>query len=325
MTNILVFADHEEGAPKKVAKQLVTAASGLADGGEAHAVLVGEGAADAGGRLGAFGAAKAYVFDDAVADAHDTEPKTAAVVAAVEASGARVVLYAAEPFASDVVARAAIRLGGGVIGDAVDVERDGDRVVATKAIFGGDMVSKCTVNGDRVLFVGVKPNAFTAEETGGAAAEVVALDVTIDDKAKRVTVVDVVEESGGDRPEMTEAAIVVAGGRGLGDAAGFELVEQLADAVGGAVGASRAATDAGWYPHQHQIGQTGKTVSPQLYMGVGISGAIQHRAGMQTSQRIVAINKDAEAPIFSIADVAVVGDLYKVVPPLVEEIAKRKQ
>jgi electron transfer flavoprotein alpha subunit len=133
----------------------------------------------------------------------------------------------------------------------------------------------------------------------------------------------VVPEAGG-RPEMTEAAIIVAGGRGLGDAEGFRLVEQLADALGAAVGASRAATDAGWYPHQHQIGQTGKTVSPQLYIGCGISGAIQHRAGMQTSQTIVAINKDPEAPIFSLVDFGVVGDLHTVLPQATEQIRKRK-
>jgi electron transfer flavoprotein alpha subunit len=186
------------------------------------------------------------------------------------------------------------------------------------------MVSKCHVKGGRPQFIGVKANAFTAEESGGGAPEVAALDVTLDEKAKRAKVTDVVEASSGGRPEMTEAAIIVAGGRGLGDAEGFELVERLADALGAAVGASRAATDAGWYPHQHQIGQTGKTVSPQLYIGAGISGAIQHRAGMQTSQTIVVINKDAEAPIFSIADFGVVGDLYKILPPLIEEVGKRK-
>lgn len=325
MADILVYADHEQGAPKKLACQLTTAAAGLADDGEVHAVLVGAGSTDAAPQLGAYGATKAFTFDDPAADEHDTEPKTAAVVAAVEASGARVVLYPAEPFASDVVARAAVRLDAGVVGDAVDLEADGDTVVATKAIFGGDMISRCTVNGDRVLFVGVKPNAFTAQERGGGPAEAVPLDVALDDKARRVRVVEVADETGGDRPEMTEAAIVVAGGRGLGDASGFELVERLADTLRAGVGASRAATDAGWYPHQHQIGQTGKTVAPQLYIGLGISGAIQHRAGMQTSQRIVAVNKDPEAPIFAIADLAIVGDLYKVVPPLIDEIGKRKQ
>jgi electron transfer flavoprotein alpha subunit len=187
------------------------------------------------------------------------------------------------------------------------------------------MSSKCHVKGDRLQIVGIKPNSFVAEESGGSPAEVVELSVELDEKSRRAKVVDVVEQEDGGRPEMTEAAIIVAGGRGLGDADGFDLIEQLADALGGAVGASRAATDAGWYPHQHQIGQTGKTVSPQLYVGSGISGAIQHRAGMQTSQTIVVVNKDAEAPIFSIADFGVVGDLHMVIPPLIVEITKRKQ
>jgi electron transfer flavoprotein alpha subunit len=176
----------------------------------------------------------------------------------------------------------------------------------------------------RPQFIGVKANAFTAEPGGASECQIVVLNVSLDDKTRRAEVIDTVEQEAGGRPEMTEAAFIVAGGRGLGDAEGFKLIEELADALGAAVGASRAATDAGWYPHQHQIGQTGKTVAPQLYVGAGISGAIQHRAGMQTSQTIVAINKDADAPIFSIADFAVVGDLYKVLPPLIEEIRKRK-
>ena len=172
-------------------------------------------------------------------------------------------------------------------------------------------------------FISVKPNAFTAEESGGS-AETVQLQVEVTEEAKRAKVVDTVEQSAGGRPDVTEAAIIVAGGRGLGNAEGFGLIEQLADALKAGVGASRAATDAGWYPHSHQIGQTGKTVSPQLYIGAGISGAIQHRAGMQTSQTIIAINKDPEAPIFSIADFGIVGDLYKVIPPLIDEINARK-
>ena len=234
-------------------------------------------------------------------------------------------VYPADPFIGDIIARAVVRTRGGVITDAVDLALDGDTVVATKAIFGGDMISRCQVKPGRPQFIGVKPNAFSAEESGGDPAEVVTLDVTIGDTARRARIVDVVEEEAGGRPEMTEAAIIVAGGRGLGDAEGFALVEELADSLGAAVGASRAATDAGWYPHSHQIGQTGKTVSPQLYIGCGISGAIQHRAGMQTSQTIVAVNKDPDAPIFSIADFGVVGDLYKVIPPLIEAIKQRKE
>jgi electron transfer flavoprotein alpha subunit len=324
MTDILVLVDHADGTPKKVSNQMMTAARSLG-GGDVHAVLLGEGAAAAAEKVGAYGATKAFVWDSADATASATEPLTAGLQAAVEASGARVLLYPADPFLSDAVARLAVRQGGGVVTDGTDLEMDGETVVVTKDIFGGDMSSKCHVKGDRLQIVGIKPNSFVAEESGGSPAEVVELSVELDEKSRRAKVVDVVEQEDGGRPEMTEAAIIVAGGRGLGDADGFDLIEQLADALGGAVGASRAATDAGWYPHQHQIGQTGKTVSPQLYVGSGISGAIQHRAGMQTSQTIVVVNKDAEAPIFSIADFGVVGDLHKVIPPLIEEITKRKQ
>ncbi len=323
MPDILVLVDHDGGTPKKISNQILTAARQKGDG-QVHAAVLGEGAGAAAERLGAYGVTRAYVWDSPDADAYATEPRTVALLAALEQSGAPILLYPADPFISDVVARAAIRAGAGVVTDATDLALDGTTMVATKAIFGGEMASRCHVKGDRPQFIGVKANAFTAEETGGQPPEVVTLDVALDERSKRAKVVDVVEQSGGGRPEMTEAAVIVAGGRGLGDAEGFRLIEQLADALGAAVGASRAATDAGWYPHQHQIGQTGKTVAPQLYIGAGISGAIQHRAGMQTSQTIVAVNKDGEAPIFSIADFGVVGDLHKVIPPLVEEIAKRK-
>jgi electron transfer flavoprotein alpha subunit len=324
MVDTLVLVDHDKGTPKKVTNQILTAARTIG-GGQVHAAIFGEGASRAAGKVGAYGATKAFVWEAPEAEEYATEPQTAALVAALEASGAGAVLFVSEPFVTDVVARAAVRAGAGVITDAVDLALDGDTLVATKAIFGGDMISHCRVRGDRPQFVGVKPNAFTAEESGGDAAEVVQLEVSLGESATRTKVVEVVEGSAGGRPEMTEAAFIVAGGRGLGDAEGFRLVEQLADALGAAVGASRAATDAGWYPHQHQIGQTGKTVSPQLYIGCGISGAIQHRAGMQTSQTICVINKDAEAPIFSIADFGVVGDLYKVLPPLIEELDRRKE
>ncbi|CAN5602638.1 electron transfer flavoprotein subunit alpha/FixB family protein [soil metagenome] len=323
--NVLVLVDHDAGTPKKISNQILTAARAVG-GGEVHAVVLGQGATASAEKVAAYGVSKAFVWDNPDADAFATEPMTAALVAALEQSDAMILLYPADPFITDVVARAAVRVEAGVVTDATDLELDGDTMIATKAIFGGEMSSRCQVRQGRPQFIGVKANAFTAEEGGGAESEcqVVGLDVTLDDKARRAEVVDTVEQEAGGRPEMTEASFIVAGGRGLGDAEGFKLIEELADALGAAVGASRAATDAGWYPHQHQIGQTGKTVAPQLYVGAGISGAIQHRAGMQTSQTIVAINKDADAPIFSIADFAVVGDLYKVLPPLIEEIRKRK-
>ena len=322
MADILVLVEHDAGAPRKVTNQIMTAARNM--GATVTAAVFGEGAANSADGLGKYGVSKAFVWDSPDADAYTTEPRVVALLQAIEQSGASIVLAAADPFTSDVVARAAIRLKGGVVTDANDLELDGEKMLVTKAIFGGEMTSKCFAKGEGPQFITVKPNAFTAEEGGDGSPEIVNLDVTLDDKAKRAPVVDTVESESGDRPEMTEASIIVAGGRGLGEEKGFELIEQLADTLGAAVGASRAATDAGWYPHQHQIGQTGKTVSPQLYIGSGISGAIQHRAGMQTSQTIVAINKDAEAPIFSIADFGIVGDLYKVIPPLIEEINKRK-
>ncbi len=320
--DILVLGDHERGTPKKITHQLLTAARGIADGA-VHALLLGPDAGAHAEQLGAYGAATAYVWEHPDAQDYATEPQTAALLAAVEASGAQVVLYPGDPLLSDVVARAAVRLGAGVVTDVTDLERADDALVATKPIFGGDMTSRCQVTPGRAQFLGIKANAFADEEAGGSPADVVPLEVTVADEARRARVVEVVEAEATGRPEMTEAPIVVAGGRGLGDAEGFELIEQLADVLGGAVGASRAATDAGWYPHQHQIGQTGKTISPQLYIGAGISGAIQHRAGMQTSQTIVAINKDPEAPIFSIADLGVVGDLKQVIPALVAEVEKR--
>jgi len=323
MTTILVLVDHDAGAPKKISNQILTAARTVG-GGDVHAVVLGDGATASAEKLGDYGVSRAFVWDDADADAFATEPRTAALVAALEQSGAPILLYPADPFTTDVVARAAVRVEAGVVTDATDLGLDGDTMIATKAIFGGEMASRCKVREGRPQFIGVKANAFTAEQGGASECEIVALDVSLDDKARRAAVVDTVEQEAGGRPEMTEASFIVAGGRGLGDAEGFELIEELADALGAAVGASRAATDAGWYPHQHQIGQTGKTVAPQLYVGAGISGAIQHRAGMQTSQTIVAINKDADAPIFAIADFAVVGDLYKVLPPLIEEIRKRR-
>ena len=323
MTTILVLVEHDAGAPRKITQQILTAASRLAD--DVHAAAFGPGAGDGTAALGAFGASTVHTFDDKAVAGYATGPQVTALGAALDASSADVLLYPADPFVTDVVARTAVRRGAGVITDAVDLVAAADGgLVATKAIFGGDMLSQCRVKPGHLAFIGVKANAFPAEESGTQPATVVPLDVTLDEDARRIEILDTVEQVSGDRPEMTEASIIAAGGRGLGDAEGFRLVERLADALGGAVGASRAATDAGWYPHQHQIGQTGKTVAPQLYIGSGISGAIQHRAGMQTSQLIAAINTDADAPIFSIADFGVVGDLHKVLPALIDEIERRK-
>src|SRR6266704_2284679 len=202
-----------------------------------------------------------------------------------------------------------------------DVVGLGDDITAEQVIFGGAInVSSRVRLGTPII--AVRPNAISPEPAAGEAA-IETVSITVSDAAKQAKITGRVVQQRGARPELTEASIVVSGGRGVGSADNMALIEKLADLLGAAVGASRAVTDAGWYPHQFQVGQTGKTVSPQLYVAVGISGAIQHRAGMQTSKTIVAVNKDAEAPIFTISDFGVVGDLFKVVPQLVEEIEKR--
>ena len=326
MGEMLVLIDHSEGTPRKVSLQMLTAASRLAEqtGDTVAAVWLGEGASDAAATLGSFGATKLYHWDSADAYGYVTLPQVEALESVFESSGADVLLFSSSNHVKDVAARLAIRLDAGVITDVTDLEVIDGGLSGTKEVFGGDVITKCKVAEGKKAFFGVGANAFAAEESGGGAPELVPFDVTLSESATAAKVSSVEKVASADRPDIGEAAIVVSGGRGLGSEDGFQLMEQLADVIGAGVGASRAATDAGWYPHRYQIGQTGRTISPTLYLGSGISGAIQHRAGMQTSQNVVAINKDAEAPIFQIADFGIVGDLYKVVPKLIEELEARK-
>ncbi|MEV4695683.1 electron transfer flavoprotein subunit alpha/FixB family protein, partial [Micromonospora echinospora] len=229
------------------------------------------------------------------------------------------VLLASSQEGKEIAARLAVKLDNGILTDVVALAADG---TATQVAFAGSTIVKAKVTKGLPL-VTVRPNSL-APVPAAATPAVEQLTVAVTDADKLAKVVERVAEQKGSRPELTEASVVVSGGRGVGNADNFKLVEEIADLLGGAVGASRAAVDSGYYPHQFQVGQTGKTVSPQLYVALGISGAIQHRAGMQTSKTIVAVNKDAEAPIFELADYGVVGDLFKVVPQAAEEIRKRK-
>jgi electron transfer flavoprotein alpha subunit len=316
MATILVLVEHEDGKLKKVTSQMLTKAREL---GEPAAVFVGEGLDGATQALGRYGAKTVYAATGAGWTNQLALPLVDALEAAADRAEPAAVLVAATAGGKDAGVRLAARKGWGVLADIVDLDAD---LVATQSVFGGATVVRSRVRtGTPVL--AVKPNAFPVEEAA-VEPEVVDLGLTREAGAADVRMTDhVVTEQGG-RPDVAEAEIIVSGGRGLQDPSNFALVEALADSLGAAVGASRAAVDAGWYPHQNQVGQTGKTVSPQLYVAVGISGAIQHRAGMQTSKTIVAINKDADAPIFSIADFGVVGDLFKVIPRLTEEVVKRK-
>ena len=317
MSEILVLVEHADGAVKKVTLELLTRARSL---GTPAAVWLGAGAsADALATLGEYGADKVYVADSADLDDYLVAPKAEVLARVVAESQAGAVLIPSSAEGKEIAGRLAIKTGSGVITDAVGVAAD---LTATQSVFGGSTVVKSKVSTGTPIIT-VRPNSVAPEAASASATRVdVSADVSAAAKSARVTGRTVARKGG--RPELSEAAIVVSGGRGVGGAEGFGVVEALADTLGAAVGASRAATDAGWYPHQFQVGQTGKTVSPQLYIANGISGAIQHRAGMQTSKTIVVVNKDPEAPIFELADFGVVGDLFAVVPQLTDEISKRK-
>ncbi len=316
MTEVLVLVDHVDGTPKKATLELLALAKTI---GSPSAVATGAGAAKTVDTLKAFGADKVYVDESADHDDFLAGPKAALLAQLVGSASPAAVLVSANAEGKEVAARLAVKTGGGLLTDATALTAD---LQAEQPIFGGAVVvSSKIASGTPVIAVRANSTA-PVEEAGAGTVENVSVSASDTDKGARV--LERVVEAKGGRPDLGEASIVVSGGRGVGSAENFSIIEALADSLGAAVGASRAATDAGWYPHQNQVGQTGRTVSPQLYIAAGISGAIQHRAGMQTSKTIVAINKDPEAPIFELADFGLVGDLNTVVPALTEEITKRK-
>ncbi|MFZ0325442.1 MAG: electron transfer flavoprotein subunit alpha/FixB family protein [Actinomycetes bacterium] len=319
MGQVLVLVDHSDGEVKKVTLELLTLARTV---GDPVAVVVSAdpaAAEKATSTLAEYGACAVWsASGDGFADSVVT-PSVAALAQVVADLAPAAVLVPSSVEGKEIAARLAVRIGSGVITDAVAVSAG---LEADQSVFGGSTLVKSRVTHGTPIIT-VRPNS-TAPVAAAATPTAHSLTVTLSDTDRSATVTDRVVQARTGRPELTEAAIVVSGGRGVGSPEGFAVVEALADSLGAAVGASRAATDAGWYPHQFQVGQTGKTVSPQLYVANGISGAIQHRAGMQTSKTIVAVNKDPEAPIFDLVDFGVVGDLHVVLPQLTEEVTKRK-
>jgi len=318
MAEVLVLVEHVDGAVKKITTELLTAARSL---GEPSAVVVGTPGTAAGyaDTLKEFGAAKIYAAESDDVLSYLVAPKAQILAQLAGEASPAAILIAATAEGKEIAGRLAVKLESGLLYDVVDLGGDG---VATQAIFAGQVIVKSQVTTGTPIYV-LKGGAVDATPAP-AAGELVEVAVSLDETATKAKILDRVVESSGSRPELTDANIVVSGGRGVGSADNFKVVEDLADSLGAAVGASRAAVDSGFYPHQFQVGQTGKTVSPQLYVALGISGAIQHRAGMQTSKTIVAVNKDPEAPIFELADFGVVGDLFAVAPQAAEEVRKRK-
>ncbi len=318
MAEILVLAEHVDEDVKKVTLELITLARRF---GEPSVVWTGPGAEQAQARCAEYGAARMYVAGDPAFDDYIVAPAAELLAQLVREKSPALVLLAGTAQGKEVAGRLAVKIDSGLLTDAVDLTPGDDgNPVAEQSIFGGATIVHSRVKRGTPI-VAMRPNAVAPEPAPGSAE---LSEVSLADAVTGANVTGRVVAERGERPDLTEASIVVSGGRGTGGAEGFEIIETLADALGAAVGASRAVTDAGWYPHQFQVGQTGKTVSPQLYMAIGISGAIQHRAGMQTSKTIIAVNKDPEAPIFELADFGVVGDLFKVVPQLLEEIGKRR-
>ena len=319
MAEVLVVVEASQAfGVKKVTLEMLTIARSL---GEVSAVVLGgAGAAEQlSAKLGEYGAAKIYAAEGDEVDGYLVAPKATVVAELVRRIQPAAVLLASTQEGKEIAGRLAVKLDNGLLTDAVEVAADG---TATQVVFAGSTIVKSKVT-KGLPIVTIRPNSVTPSPAPATPA-IEQLAVQVGDTDKLTKVVERVAEQKGNRPELTEASIVVSGGRGIGNADNFKLVEEMADLLGGAVGASRAAVDSGYYPHQYQVGQTGKTVSPQLYVALGISGAIQHRAGMQTSKTIVAVNKDPEAPIFELADFGVVGDLFKIVPQADEEIRKRK-
>lgn len=319
MSEILVLAELTPSGVRKATVELLTIARRL---GEPSAVVCGDATDDVVSRLGEYGATTVYVVSAPEIGSFLSLPTAEAVVAIARRVAPAAVLVTSGPEGKDVAARVAVRLDSGLVTDAVDVVADGGTITTTQSVVAGTYhVRSEVVRGTPVITV--MPNAVTPE-AAPTQPRVERVDVEFSDRARGATVTSRTPKVSSARPDLADASVIVAGGRGVGSEAGLRVIEALADALGGAVGVTRAVSDLHWAPHELQIGQTGKTVAPGLYVAAGVSGAIQHRAGMQSSRTIVAVNKDPKAPIFAIADFGVVGDLHTVLPALVDEVGRRR-
>lgn len=322
--DVLIYVEHEGGKPRRVALEQAAEARELADalGGKVLAVVLGAGAGQTAASLGGHGVDDVYVNENAVFDDYLSAPHAEVLAQVFEQAGPQVLLFPFTADGKDIASRLSARLSSGMVANVVDLLPENDKVEANETVFGGNYTTTVDVKNSPVAIFLVRPNAFAIKENART-AQVHTIDYEPSDSAARAKRGQAVQEEGAPTP-LEEASTIVSGGRGLGGPEPFALLEDLAAAIGGVVGASRAAVDAGWISYAHQVGQTGRTVKPQLYFAIGISGAVQHRVGMQTADTIVAINRDADAPIFQLADLGVVGDLFTIVPALTAEIKRRK-
>ena len=317
MAGTLVFLEHHDGSLTKGSLGVLSKAAAL--GGEVHGVVAGSGVRDLAGAAGEHGAAVLWVADDERLAAPLPQPRVDVLAALARDGGYDTLLFAQSVLAADVAAGLAARLRAGLNWDLVDLSADG---VGTSPALADSVYVEVGWSGEPRIAV-FRSGAFDPVSSGGGAAEVRDVSFDLEDFS---TLAEMVEQAHAEQqgPSIEDADVIVAGGRGLGGPEGFSLCEELARALGGAVGATRAVVDAGWYPYSAQVGQTGKTVSPKLYVALGISGAIQHKVGMQGSNVIVAVNKDRNAPIFEFADLGVVGDLHAIAPKLTELVRARR-
>lgn len=324
-SNVLVFAERRDGELKKPSIETMTAARAVASsrGGDVAVVALGAGAAGIADTLAGHGASRLYVCEDGFLDLYVPEAYAALVAHAAESAGADVVLMACTSMGKDLAARVAAKLDAGLLSDVVELEDADGRLRAKRPVYSGKALATVAVPAGRRAMATLRPNVFpvSTAEGGSCSVETLASPVAEADVRVRAVRLEIPEKQ---ELDVAEASIIVSGGRGLKAPENFSVVRELASELGAAVGASRAVVDAGWIPHAHQVGQTGKVVSPALYIACGISGAIQHLAGMSSSKLIVAINKDPDAPIFKVADYGIVGDLFEVVPKITEEVRQIK-